>query len=73
MICDVCLQCSGVCRGTTAGPNLFGDRVRITTIESTGDVASTGVAGVLLIPVDGDDIPVKVIVFLVLVLSVVVG
>jgi hypothetical protein len=55
--CDVCLQCSDVCRGTTTtGVDLFGDRVRIRTIEFGGDDPSIGVVGVLLVSIDDEDI-----------------
>ncbi len=55
--CDVCLQCSDVCRGTTTtGVDLFGDRVRIRTIEFVGGDSSTGVFGVLLVPINVEEI-----------------
>jgi hypothetical protein len=55
--CDVCLQWSDVCRGTTTtGLDWFGDRVRITTIEFVGGESSTGVVGVLLVLIDDEDI-----------------
>jgi hypothetical protein len=44
--------------------DLFGDRVRIATIELIGDGGSTGVLGVLVAPVDGVTVVGKVTVFL---------
>lgn len=55
--CDVCLQWSDVCRGTTIrGFDLFGDRARIRTIGFDDAERWTGRFGFGFVSSDGEDI-----------------